>query len=279
MTPKKPTITGVILTLNEEKDLPRALASLHWCDQLIVLDSGSVDNTKHVAESNGAQFYVHIQKPPFMISEQRNWAIHNCHVTSDWVIFLDADEEVGPSLARDILDCIQNTSSLHAYELTPRYWFLGKWLKRTQGFPNWHPRLLRRGYCHFEGGVWESFSNNLEVGRLFEPYEHYAFSKGIDDWIERHMRYATWEAHCTYEYLQTNRKSSFLTSRALLLRVLASRLWYFRPPARFLQKYIFQLGILEGWQGLLYSLLISFYDLIVVVKTIEHFRLKRGKPL
>ena len=71
---------------------------------------------------------------------------------------------------------------------------LGRWLKYTQGYPNWHPRLLKRGVVHFEGGVWEGFSAARSISRIHQPYEHYAFSKGIDDWLERHRRYADWEA-------------------------------------------------------------------------------------
>ena len=276
---REQTIAGVVLTLNEEMDLPRALQSLAWCDELLVVDSGSTDRTFEVAEKYGARFVQRIQSSPFLITDQRNWALDCAGLSSDWVFFLDADEEVRPALAEMICACTAPGCPVDAYELTPRYWFLGRWLKRTQGYPNWHPRLVKRGQAHFVGGVWESFSQATRVGRLSVPYEHYAFSKGLDDWLERHRRYATWDADQIFDYLSCNSKTSFSTQRLRRLRLLMSRLWFLRPPLRFVQKYILQLGFMEGWQALLFSLMMSFYDLMAVVKVIELQRKKRGLQL
>lgn len=276
---RRQTIAGVVLTLNEDKDLARALKSLDWCDELIVIDSGSTDRTHEVAYRCGARFIQHIQSPPFLITEQRNWALDKAGLNSDWVLFLDADEEVPPALSLLITSSINSPSSPDAYELTPRYWFLGQWLRRTQGYPNWHPRLVRRGLAHFHGGVWESFSQGTSIGRLFHPYEHYAFSKGFDDWLERHIRYASWDAQQTFEYLTSRSTTSLSTQRWRHLRLLMSRLWFLRPPLRFFQKYFLQFGILEGWQALLFVLMMSFYDLMVVIKVIELIRRSRHLPL
>ena len=276
---KTQTIAGVVLTLNEENDLGRALRSLIWCDELLVVDSGSTDRTQEVAEHFGAQFVEHIQTPPFLITEQRNWVLDNSGLKSDWVFFLDADEEASPKLVECIISSINSPSSFDCYELTPRYWFLGQWLKRTQGYPNWHPRLVRRGFVRFDGGVWESFAASSRIGRLPYPYEHYAFSKGFDDWLERHRRYATWDAEQIAEYLTSCSSNSLQTQRRRTLRLLMSRFWIFRPPLRFFQKYILQLGFLEGWQAFLFALMMSFYDFIAVVKVIELLRRKRGLPL
>lgn len=273
------TIAGVVLTLNEEKDLGRALRSLAWCDELLVIDSGSSDCTQDVAEEFGARFLQHIQNPPFLITEQRNWALNESGVKSDWVLFIDADEEVGPTLAANIRECIKSADGFDAYNLTPRFWFLGQWLRRTQGYPNWHPRLLKLGTTSFVGGVWETFLQPANVGKIYVPYEHYAFSKGIDDWLERHQRYAEWEACCVYEHISSNRPSEILTPRSRRLRYLATKLWPARPVGRFAQKYLLQLGFLEGWQGLVFSLLMAFYELIIVVKIIQKLRSSKGMHL
>lgn len=273
------TIAGVVLTLNEEQDLQRALHSLSWCDELLVVDSGSTDRTPQVAKECGAQFLQHIQEPPFLITDQRNWALDKAGLKSDWVLFLDADEEVGLELAAQLRLCINSPASADAYELTPRYWFFGKWLKRTQGYPNWHPRLVKRGSIKFVGGVWESFDGLITIGRINTPYEHYAFSKGLNNWILAHLRYATHESESILAFLQDKRQSSIGTNRSLRLRVIASIFYPIRPLLRFLQKYVYQLGFLEGWQGLLYSLLIASYELMVVTKTIESLRKKQNLPL
>ena len=275
----KQTIAGVVLTLNEEHDLARALKSLAWCDELIVVDSGSTDQTYDIAYRCGAKFLQHIQTPPFLITDQRNWVLDSACLQSDWVLFLDADEEVSSSLAHQIVASINSPSSIGAYELTPRYWFMGQWLKFTQGYPNWHPRLVRRGRAHFQGGVWETFSTKSPVGRLSYPYEHYAFSKGFDDWLERHRRYSSWDASQIVHFLNSGSMQSSLQLRSSHLRLLMTRFWYLRPPFRFIQKYILQLGFLEGWQALLFSLMMFFYDLMTVIKVIEALRRKRKQPL
>lgn len=277
--PRDQTVAGVVLTLNEEKDLARALKSLAWCDELLVVDSGSTDRTYQVAQQCGARFVQHLQIPPFLITEQRNWVLDNAGLSSDWCFFLDADEEVNPALSEAIQLCINSSNPFDAYELTPRYWFLGKWLRLTQGYPNWHPRLVKRRRVYFQGGVWESFQTGARVGRLKSPYEHYAFSKGFDDWLERHHRYATWDAQQIYDYITTNSDRTLRRTRRFRLRLISSRYWIFRPVLRFLQKYIFQLGFLEGWQALLFSLMMSFYDLMTVVMVIELLRRRRNLPL
>lgn len=267
-----------MLTLNEEQDLGRALQSLSWCDELLVLDSGSTDSTQQVAKLHNASFIQRSQESPFLITDQRNWALENCGLSSDWVLFLDADEEIGPLLA----NVIQHTVACpthDAYELTPRYWFLGRWLKRTQGYPNWHPRLIRRGSTRFDGGVWESFASGSNVGRISVPYEHYAFSKGFDDWITRHQRYASWDAEQIVSFLLTRSRASLATRRWRTLRLILSCFWWFRPPLRFLQKYLLQLGFLEGWQGLLFSLMMAGYELMIVIKVIETLRRNKDLPL
>lgn len=273
------TIAGVVLTLNEELDIARALNSLSWCDELFVIDSGSTDNTPAVASQFGARFVQNIQSPPFLITEQRNWALDHAGITSDWVLFLDADEVVGNILAENILRTISSANSFDAYELTPRYWFFGKWLKHTQGYPNWHPRLVKRGISYFSGGVWESFASGSRVGRLTDPYEHFAFSKGFDDWLERHQRYSSFDAEQIVAYLTNRSHSSITTTRRRRLRLLMSDLWILRPPLRFLQKYVLQCGFVEGWQALVFSLMMALYDFIVVIKVIELVRIKRGLPL
>jgi hypothetical protein len=117
------------------------------------------------------------------------------------------------------------------------------------------------------------------VARIHEPYEHYAFSKGIDDWLERHRRYADWEAERICSYLASGDSRSLDTRRWLLLRQLTARLWPLRPAMRFTQKYLLQGGLMEGWQGLLFALLMAGYDLITVVKVIERQRQDQGLPL
>lgn len=281
-------MAGVVLTLNEATDLPRALASLSWCQELLVLDSGSNDGTTALAASLGAQVLVNKPVGQFLISEQRNWALAHGNLQSNWVLFLDADEELSGAAIAAIQTALVAAALSPAapvgFELTPRYWFLGRWLRHTQGYPNWHPRLLQRQSLRFEGGVWESFCSINggplgPVARIHEPYEHYAFSKGIDSWLERHRRYANWEAEKITAYLDGGGSNALGTRRWRRLRQLAAIAWPLRPLARFGQKYLLQGGWREGWQGLLFAFLMASYDLITVVKVIEMRRKRKGLPL
>ena len=277
--PNIPSIAGVVLTLNEEQYLARALASLAWCDEVIVLDSGSTDATCDIARSEGARVYQNIQKPTFLITEQRNWALENCSITSEWVLFLDADEEVGHELKSIIISELSSNCVYNSYELAPRFLFMGRWLKRTQSYPCWHPRLVKRGHTYFTGGVWESFSPTSIVGRIYHPYEHYAFSKGSVDWLQRHIRYASWESTSTLDYLQAPHQNKSLLTRSTASRRVAFHLWPLRPFLRLIQKYVLQFGFMDGWQSALYCFLMFIYDSITVIMIIEKRRLQRNLPL
>lgn len=274
----KPTISAVVLTLNEGQDLSMCLSSLLWCDDLIIVDSGSSDKTIEIASNFHCRVFTNIQQTPFDISRQRNWALDNCSIQSDWVLFLDADECIGAALRQTILSTISSHSPFNAYEMTPRYWFFGRWLRRTQGYPNWHGRLVRNRTVRFAGGVWEHFDSYQSVGRIYQPYEHYAFSKGIDSWLEKHTRYANAESLSICNLLDTGDTSSFST-RWKKLRIITARFWWSRPFLRFIQKYVFQLGFLEGWQGLLFSLMMAMYDLITIIKVIENRYYKTNRRI
>lgn len=272
--------SAIILTKNEEINLQRCIASLQWCLEVIIVDSGSADKTTQVAQSLRARVFTHIQPPPFKISEQRNWALDHCNLQGDWVLFIDADETIPPDLAAAIQSiCSQSEPAYDAYELTARYLFWGKWLKRTQGYPNWHPRLVRKGYARFEGGVWEHFAPGVKIGRLPQPYDHYANSKGFSDWLDRHDRYSSWDAEKIVRFLQSGNARDLATTRKLALRLWAAKLWPLRPVARFLQMYILRLGFLEGWEALVFCLLYAMYELMTVVKVIELKRQQSELPL
>jgi len=273
------SLTAIVLTLNEEINLSGCLQSLSWCPRLVVVDSGSSDSTQQIAHQYDADFYLHPFDGPFLITDQRNWALSHCSVDTEWVLFIDADERVSPALQKEICGLLNSihAGSSHRFDacyLAPAYIFCKKWLRHSQNYPNWHPRLLRPSHVQLTGGVWESFStltgrplNPESITSISEPYTHLAFSKGIDDWLVKHLRYADWDASLIIDYFKSN-SNSLLTLRKRRLRMLSFRLWFLRPLLRFFHKYFFSLGFLDGWQGLLFCLLMSFYELIVVWKVV-----------
>ncbi|MBF0480109.1 MAG: glycosyltransferase family 2 protein [Desulfovibrionaceae bacterium] len=274
-------ISAVVLTLNEAANLPRCLASLAFSREIVVVDSGSCDATAAIAASLGAKVFTHVPDGGFQFAAQRNWALDHCGLSGDWVFFLDADEVAPEDLARELTRiCAPGETDFDAFELTPRYLFWGKWLKRTQGYPNWHPRLVRRGRARFAGEIWEHFSEGVRVGRIDVPYDHYANSKGFGDWLARHDRYSTQDAAKIVDFLSAPDRGQVLgTARKLRLRKLAARLWPLRPFARFFLMYVLRGGFLEGFAALMFCLMYFFYELMIVIKIIEQKRLRRGEAL
>lgn len=187
-------VAAVVLTLNEEHNIRRCLDHLSWVDEIVVLDSGSYDRTCEIARAIGAS--VIINKPDkFIISDQRNWAIDNAGVLSEWILFVDADEVVTVELRDALLSAISSApSDLAAFRLCPKFIFMGRWLRHVLDFPAWHDRLLRRGAARYGGGVWEHFETNGKIGYIKEPYLHYGLSNGISEWLCKHQRYAKWKA-------------------------------------------------------------------------------------
>jgi glycosyltransferase involved in cell wall biosynthesis len=274
------TIAAVVLTKNEVANLERCLGSLRWCAEIVVVDSGSADGTQEKALSLGARVLEHRQEPPFLIDVQRNWALEHGGITAAWVLFLDADETIPADLAAELSRvCADPTCAFDAFELTPRYLFWGRWLRRTQGYPNWHPRLVRRGHARYTGGVWEHFAPGTRVGRIALPYDHFANSKGVSDWLARHDRYSSWDAEKIVAYLETGSDEALGSARKVRLRRWAARLWPVRPWVRFAQTYFLRLGFLEGRQAFAFCLLYFCYDWITVVKVVELRRLRAGGPL
>ena len=146
-----PMIAAVVLTYNEELNISECLASLRWADEVLVLDSGSTDRTCDIAVSSGATVMRHVLEP-FHFAMQRNYALFECGITAEWVLFVDADERIPPQLAETIRDVIAHAApETAAYRLAPRFMFMGKWLKHCCRFPVWHDRLVRREKVSFVG--------------------------------------------------------------------------------------------------------------------------------
>jgi glycosyltransferase involved in cell wall biosynthesis len=277
-------LTVIILTLNEEVNLQRCLDSCNWVANRVIIDSGSDDKTLEIAQANGVRCLVH-QTKPFLISEQRNWALDNATIQTEWVLFLDADEVITTALQAELYQIVANrpASNIVAYRLAPKFMFLDKWLKYSQSYPSWHDRLLKYGEVRYAGGVWEYFvfvHNNeaSQIGYVAEPYLHFGFNKGIGDWYIKHERYASAEAKDVLISLGWQ-AGTISTTRKRFLRNLAAHFWPLRPLGRFVLMYIVRRGFLDGGPGLLYSLMMVSYELIVVLKIIELRRRTKNLPL
>lgn len=267
--------TIIILTKNESEIIEKCLQSLPKGIDYIVLDSGSIDDTKKIVENNNVAFYEH-QISPFVISDQRNWALKHLPIKTEWVLFLDADEFISEKLHMEILTRIKD-KNYNAYRMTPKFIFWGKWMKRLQGYPNWHDRLLKKDEVRIVGGVWEKFDENAKVGFIDIPYEHYANCKGFESWLEKHNRYSSWDAKNTYAYLYQGEKLNEV--RKVKLRKISSKIWWLKPWIRCFYMYFVRLGFLEGWRAFYLVMLYFIYEYMTVFKIIELKRINNGKTL
>lgn len=274
------SISILLLTLDEEANLPACLASVDWSDDVVVLDSFSRDRTVAVAESGGARIF---QRSFDSFASQRNHALDSIDFKHDWILHLDADEIVTPGLREEMLKTIQS-EKYDAYRIPSKMMFLGRWLRYSGLYPSYQVRLGRRGRFRFKQvghGQREDVAPE-RVGILAEPYLHYSFSKGITDWIDKHNRYASDEAREAVRLIAEGRDvewrklvSRDQVQRRRALKELSYRL-PFRPLFRFLYMYLLRRGFLDGHAGLTYCRLLSIYESLIEIKIHEQQRQKVG---
>ena len=184
-------ISVLILTRNEEQDLPACLASVAWSDDVHVFDSESTDRTAEIARQHGA----HVTTRAFdSYSAQRNAALETLPFKHDWIFILDADERPTPKLAEEMQFAITATpDGVAAYKLRRRDFLWNTWLQHAQISP-YYIRLVRRGRARYVREVNEALTVDGALGQLRHPLDHYPFSKGIAHWVHKHNVYSTMEA-------------------------------------------------------------------------------------
>jgi glycosyltransferase involved in cell wall biosynthesis len=265
-------ITSVVLTFNEEVNIDRCVSSLKWTDRVVVLDSGSDDNTVQIAKSCGCEVYHH---PWSGFSAQRNWALDNIDIQTDWVLFLDADEEMTSQLRDSIRNEIRS-NQYSAYYLCPKVIFLGRWVRRSQNFPVWHLRLLKKGQVRFKDSITghgETWDVKGGIGIIKEPYNHYSFSHGLERWFEKHNQLSSIECRSYLQNLGEPNKYGGLISkdkhqRRQVLRAISYGI-PFTPLLRFIYQLVFKGGLLDGPVGWIYCSLYLVYEIMISAKIRE----------
>ncbi|MCS4136360.1 glycosyltransferase family 2 protein [Salinibacter ruber] len=267
-------ISVLILTLNEEVNIGDCLDSVGWTDDVLVLDSGSEDRTVEIAEAKGARV---MHRPFDNFASQRNYGLQEGGLEHDWVLHLDADERVTPEL-RSELEREARRDARGAYRVPSKLMFQGRWLKHAGMYPTYQIRFGRRDALTFtQVGHGQRGALSAErVGTLDEPLLHYAFSKGIADWVERHNRYSTDEAvHALEAEGQSIDWSALFRGDAQARRRALKDLSYqlpFRPLLRFFYVYLWRMGVLDGRPGFDYAVLLSFYEYLIGLKRREQKR-------
>ena len=261
----------LILTKNEESNLPACLAAVAWCDDVVVLDSLSTDQTCRIAESMNARVF---QRAFDDFGSQRNFALQEIPFKHPWVFHLDADERFNEKLREECLRVIAEDQH-SAWFVPNRIIFLGRWIRHSTQYPYPQVRLVKVGEVSFakagHGQKEEQVSRG--VGNLHVPYDHYNFSKGIAEWVEKHNRYSGEEALLAAQLVRQPLQAGDLFSREAMVRRRAMKRLHARMPARWIAKflylYVIRLGLLDGYPGFAYCLLQGFYDFLITVKIRE----------
>lgn len=263
-------VSVIILTKNEEKDLPLCLKSLEWADDVHVLDSGSTDKTCEIAGSYGAKVWL---KPFESFGKQRNYALSHIQVKHEWILFLDADEVVTQKFWEAVLSAVSGADDNTAgFYCCCKMILEGRWLKHCDDFPKWQFRLLKKGRAAFKdfghGQKEDKIVGNIEY--ISEPYLHFSFSKGWSQWIDRHNKYSTLEAKDRL-YKRPPFKNIF--SKHSSIRNPALKSWLCLLPGwpllRLIHIYFLNLGFLEGKPGLIYSINIAYHEFLISIKMRE----------
>ena len=236
-------LSVVLITLNEAANLPRTLASVRWAQEIVVVDSGSSDATLEIARQAGASIFEEEWKG---FGAQKNSAVSRA--TGDWILSLDADEEVSPELAAEIQTLLAGDPPVSAYRIPRLNHFLGKPLRHGGYWPDPKLRLFRRGIARFEDRpVHESMQSSGPVGTLRNPLLHYCYST-LEDYIEHMNRYSTAGAQMLVSAGRAPRSWLGFAWSALV-----------NPAATFFYNYVVRLGFLDGREGLLQHLNHSVY--------------------
>ncbi len=243
-----------MITFNNARTVEKALISVaSWASEVIVVDSFSTDETYEIVKRY-ATCCEQRTWPGFR--DQYNYCISKAK--NDWVIFLDADEEISPELAREIEERLeQDAGRYDGYLAHRRNYYLGRWIMHGGWVPDHEVRLYRKSQGGFEGALHANVKVRGQVGELKHIYHHYNY-KDIAEQIETINRYS---AAAAKDMLEEGRRFSWID--ALL-----------RPPIRFLKEYIFKKGFLDGFPGFVIAISTSYYVFIKYAKLWELERLK-----
>lgn len=266
-------LSVVILAKNEAANIRRCVEAVNWCNDVVVVDDLSSDETAAIAVQCGARV---LQHPFKSFAGQRNWAMEAGELRNSWVLHLDADEVMTASLRSEIVARLNGVSTDVAAFCLCRKTMLGQtWLKYSDGFPVWIMRLVRRGFASFrDSGHGEiavpPVSGTVET--LQNPFLHYAFSKGWSDWIRRHNLYSTREAEREVVQAESlnvrNLVSLDKAARRAAFRALSRQL-PLRPYLRFCYQYFLKLGFLDGRDGFTFCVAMANYERWIVLKRKE----------
>ena len=273
-----PAISVLILTKNEQLDLPAALASVAWSDDIHVFDSHSTDATVEIARAAGA----HVTERHFDDYATHRNAAFALPFKHPWVFLLDADERPTPELSAEMQRVVRDPPPNTAgFRLRRRDFLFGTWLKHAQISP-YYIRLVRHERSKYTRAINEVIEVDGPIAELHHPLDHYPFSKGLAHWIAKHNVYSTMEAELIFRHqgLQKPSLRAALRDPDFHTRRLHQKALFYRMPARPLIKWCYMMflrgAVLDGSAGITYATLQSIYEYMIVLKTKELERKSRS---
>jgi glycosyltransferase involved in cell wall biosynthesis len=241
MTSRRTPISACVIAFQEEDRIGDCVRSLQFCDEVLVVDSGSTDCTPAIAAELGAKVLVHAPFPGHR--QQKQWAVEQAR--HDWVLCLDADERVTPVLRERLVGLAQAGLGGHAYEMPRHNHYLGRAIRRGLYWPDRKVRLFDRRHARW-GGTNPHDRVEVDGGAvvaLAEPIEHLSYRD-----LRHHLRTIdSFTAIAAKELKQEGRRASWFDHLV-------------RPPAVFVKSLVVKRGFLDGWRGLLIAALAAWYD-------------------
>ncbi len=287
------SLSVLILTGNEEHNIGKCLASVTPLSaKVYIVDSCSTDRTAEVAESMGAMVRTRAWTTH---AEQFNWGLENLGISSDWIMRLDADEELTPGLARALLQFLRDPpAAVSGVYVRRRVYFMGRWIRHGGYYPTWLLRIFRNGHGRCEELLMDEHIvlNRGQALRIQEDIID-KNNKDLTFWTDKHNKYASREVQDILNKQRDALRGSGATPQRLRAslsgRQDSARRWvkdrvylrmplFVRPFLYFFYRYFFRLGFLDGTQGLIFHFLQAFwYRFLVDAKLYEH-RIRRSDP-
>jgi glycosyltransferase involved in cell wall biosynthesis len=229
-------LSGIVITKNEERVIERCLRSLAFCDETLVIDSGSTDRTQALAAALGAKVHVHADWLGFAVQRNRGLA----QAQGEWTLMIDADEWVTETLQREILAAVQadvRADAYAAYRIPRQSSYCGQFMRHSGWWPDHVTRLLRTRAARFEGEIHERAIIDGSLGTLRAPLMHESF-RDLEQVVTKMNAYSTWGA-------QTIVRQG---KRGSLTAALAHGFW------SFFRTYVLRAGFLDGRLGLMLAI-------------------------
>lgn len=278
------SLTAIILTLDEEANLPLCLESLKGvASEIIVVDAGSTDRTRDIASAAGAQV---IEYPRARQDVTLNWALENVPMAGDWILRLDADERLTEALQVELPRRLREAQpDVSGFFFKRRVYFLGRWMRHGGYYPTWLLRVWRRGAARSEARAMDEHMVLLQGRPDYLQHDIWEENlKGLHVWTERQNRYATREAEVLLnpaaqgELQPTLRGTPEVRRRWWKVNVYQRAPLFLRAFLFWFYRYFVRLGFLDGRPGLIFHFLHGcWYRFLIDAKVYEARRVRAAR--